>query len=136
MTDGGRLTLETSNAHLDEAYAAAHADIENSQFVHASPVTDTGVGRMPSEVVEKAFDPFYTTKSPEKGTGLGLSQVHGFVKQSGGHIKIYSEIGVGTTVKVYLPRYIGPELPSETTAAATADIPTARAGEIIPGRGR
>jgi PAS domain S-box-containing protein len=104
MPEGGRLTIETANSRLDERYAAEHA-IAEGQYVMIA-VTDTGSG-MPPEVVEKAFDPFYTTKPAGKGTGLGLSQVFGFVKQSGGHVKIYSEEGQGTTVKIYLPRVHG-----------------------------
>ncbi len=102
MPNGGKLTIETSNAFLDENYAAAHTEVTAGQYVLIS-ITDNGSG-MPPEVIAKAFDPFFTTKETGKGTGLGLSQVFGFVKQSGGHIKIYSEIGEGTSVKLYLRR--------------------------------
>lgn len=102
MPDGGKLTIETGNASIDDEYVRQHVEVQAGQYVLIA-VTDTGAG-MPPEVAAKAFDPFFTTKGPGKGTGLGLSQVFGFVKQSGGHIKIYSEEGLGTTIKIYLPR--------------------------------
>jgi PAS domain S-box-containing protein len=114
MPKGGRLTLETGNAHIDEAYVAAHREVVAGQYMVIS-VTDTGVG-MDGKIVAQAFEPFFTTKPVGKGTGLGLSQVYGFVKQSGGHVKIYSEVGQGTAVKIYLPRLTG-----EADADATVD---------------
>jgi signal transduction histidine kinase/CheY-like chemotaxis protein len=102
MPDGGRLTIETANAHLDDAYAASTPEVAAGQYVMIS-LSDSGCGMTP-EVAAKAFEPFFTTKPAGQGTGLGLSQVYGFVKQSGGHVKIYSEPGRGTAVKLYLPR--------------------------------
>ena len=104
MPAGGRLTIETSNGHLDDDYAARHHEVEAGQYVVVA-VTDTGSGMTP-EIVERAFDPFFTTKGSAGGTGLGLSQVYGFVKQSGGHVKIYSEVGHGTALKIYLRRSV------------------------------
>jgi signal transduction histidine kinase len=105
MPDGGKLTIETGNAYLDDRYVLEHSGLSPGQYVMLA-VTDTGTGMSP-DVAAKAFDPFFTTKKSGVGTGLGLSQVYGFVKQSGGHVKIYSEASEGTTIKIYLPRYHG-----------------------------
>jgi PAS domain S-box-containing protein len=117
MPNGGRLTIETSNAFVDDAFAREFA-ITPGQYVLIA-VADTGAG-MSRDTIAKAFDPFFTTKSVGKGTGLGLSQVYGFVRQSGGHVKIYSEVDVGTTVKIYLPRYYGEVVEKEPKANPTA----------------
>ncbi|HEY0011608.1 MAG TPA: PAS domain S-box protein [Allosphingosinicella sp.] len=124
MPEGGKLTVETSNCRIDESYAAGHADVAPGQYVLIA-VTDTGTGMTP-DVVAKAWDPFFSTKEVGKGTGLGLSQVYGYVKQSGGHVKIYSEPGHGTTVKIYLPRLMADVHADEETRD---DVPEAVPGE-------
>jgi CheY-like chemotaxis protein len=102
MPDGGRLTIETVNIQLDRTYTSLHEDVQPGDYVTVS-VSDTGIG-MPPEVLEKAIDPFFTTKPVGEGTGLGLSVIYGFTKQSRGHLRMHSEVGQGTTVKLYLPR--------------------------------
>jgi len=119
MTEGGKLTVEASNVWADESYARGNPELLPGQYVLIS-VTDTGVGMSP-DTLGRAFEPFFTTKEPGHGTGLGLSQVYGFVKQSGGHVKIYSELGHGTTIKMYFPRYHG----AAAAAAAEAEEPFA-----------
>jgi PAS domain S-box-containing protein len=127
MPQGGRLTIETTNAYVDEAYAVAHAEVVPGQYALIS-VSDTGAG-MDSETIRRAFEPFFTTKPVGQGTGLGLSQVYGFVKQSGGHVKIYSEVGQGTTVKIYLPRLERSE--EEHDPHCSAPVPEGNANETI-----
>ncbi len=119
MEDGGKLTIEVANAFLDDEYAAQHAEVNAGQYVMIA-VSDTGTGMSP-QTLNRAFDPFFTTKPEGKGTGLGLSQVYGFVKQSGGHVKIYSETGHGTVVKLYLPRSKRPEEADAPSLAAPVE---------------
>jgi PAS domain S-box-containing protein len=126
MPEGGKLTIETANMSLDEHYAEA-AGLPPGQYVGIF-VSDTGTG-MPEDVRAKAFEPFFTTKDIGQGTGLGLSQVYGFVKQSGGHVNIYSEFGAGTTVKIYLPRHTGAHA-AEGSPAVAQTMPEGR-GETI-----
>ena len=118
MPDGGRLTIETCNTHLDDAYAAREQQVKPGQYVCIS-VSDTG-GGIPPEMLERVIEPFFTTKPIGQGTGLGLSMIYGFAQQSEGYLKIYSEVGTGTTVKLYLPRYYGS--PEEMTEAGRAGL--------------
>ncbi|MBS7539582.1 PAS domain S-box protein [Ancylobacter lacus] len=115
MPEGGKLTIETSNAMIDGAYAGRHPEVPQGQYVVVC-VSDTGSG-MDEATLNRAFEPFFTTKEVGRGTGLGLSMVYGFVKQSGGHVKIYSEPGHGSTVKIYLPRFVGPGTAEEDEPA-------------------
>jgi PAS domain S-box-containing protein len=126
MPAGGKLVIETSNVYLDEGYASMHSDVSVGNYVMVA-VSDTGVGISPANL-ERVFDPFFTTKEVGKGTGLGLSMVFGFVKQSNGHIKIYSEEGHGTTVKIYLPRATGL---ADTPVEALAPSSIQRGNETI-----
>jgi two-component system NtrC family sensor kinase len=126
MPDGGKLTIEASNCYLDEAYCQRHTEIQPGQYVQIA-VTDIGSG-MTKDVMDRAFEPFFTTKPPGHGTGLGLSQVYGFVKQSGGHVKIYSEVGDGTTIKIYLRRFVGHSIAQEEIRS---EKDLGRSGECI-----
>jgi PAS domain S-box-containing protein len=129
MPEGGRLTIETANSYLDEDYANRHGgDVRPGQYVGIF-VSDTGTG-MSKEIAAQAFEPFFTTKDAGEGTGLGLSQVYGFIKQSEGHVKIYSEVGQGTTVKLYLPRHLG-SVDEDNDVVRARAIPRARQGETV-----
>ena len=132
MPTGGCLTIETANTYLDDAYVRRFGDVKAGQYVVLC-VTDTGTG-IPAEILDQVFDPFFTTKPAGEGSGLGLAMVHGFVKQSDGHVRIYSEVGSGTTVKIYLPRFIGAEEVSAAPAGKTESeqaIPRAKPNEMI-----
>jgi CheY-like chemotaxis protein len=127
MPKGGRLIIETGYADIDADYVEAHAEASPGRYVTLA-VTDTGVG-MPPEVRRRAFDPFFTTKGPAAGTGLGLSMVYGFAKQSGGHVQLYSEVGLGTTVRMYLPAREAEA--AETERRKPVSSAPLRAGETI-----
>lgn len=130
MPEGGQLTIETSNASIEDTSIGTDSEFKCGDYVVIA-VSDNGSG-MPQEVIERAFDPFFTTKELGQGTGLGLSQVYGFVKQSGGHVSLYSEVGQGTTVKIYLPRYIGAQEASVQRFEAKSDTGyRAKKGETI-----
>jgi signal transduction histidine kinase/CheY-like chemotaxis protein len=128
MPDSGHLTIETANAYLDDKYATAHSDVPAGQYVMVA-VSDSGSGMSPG-VLARALDPFFTTKAVGKGTGLGLSQVYGFVKQSGGHVRIYSESGQGTSVKLYLPRFLGAGDPV-AKPELSYPVPTGSAEQVV-----
>jgi CheY-like chemotaxis protein len=125
MAEGGQLTIETGNTRLDETYARTNDDVVPGDYVVIA-VTDTGTGMTP-DVVAKAFDPFFTTKPIGEGTGLGLSMIYGFVKQCAGHVRIYSEVGAGSSIKLYFPRAVAV---AEAEEEVAAELPLGR-GETV-----
>lgn len=129
MPGGGWLTLETSNAFLDETYASQYLEVVSGQYVRVS-ISDTGTGMSP-ETVQKAFDPFFTTKAVGGGSGLGLSMVYGFIKQSRGHVRIYSEIGEGTVIHLYLPRGVGRSDEDDRATRDGMEAPRGRGERIL-----
>ncbi|MGN6277377.1 MAG: ATP-binding protein [Sphingomonas sp.] len=128
MPHGGKLTIETANTHIDRGYAARDVEVSPGQYVLIC-VSDTGEG-MTEDTLTRAFEPFFTTKEVGKGTGLGLSMVYGFIKQSGGHVRIYSEANHGTTIKIYLPRYLG-DAGEDRAVLARGPVPEGSAAETI-----
>jgi CheY-like chemotaxis protein len=127
MPEGGKLVVNTSNQHLDKGFTQVHSNLQPGDYV-VLRVTDTGCG-MPEGTITRAFDPFFTTKPIGQGTGLGLSMIYGFSKQSHGHVTIESEVGNGTTVSLYLPRYNGALV--EDTLIDIAHAPHAQDGETV-----
>ncbi|MCB1958656.1 MAG: hypothetical protein KDG55_23530, partial [Rhodocyclaceae bacterium] len=130
MVVGGHLTIETQPVYLDKDYAEKHQDVTEGHYVMVA-VSDTGGGMTP-ELLDKVFQPFFTTKEQGKGSGLGLSMVYGFIKQSGGHINIYSEVGHGTAVKMYLPRkFVEGEIIPEVLGVAPQQVATAPVDTVV-----